>query len=268
MTFILTELSDLGIIMAADSSETVTDSNCEQFQECNKIIYFPELNIGISTWGDAIVENKGINDWLNEKIKEFKSDKNGSNLKNKYLEDVSNFIAEKLNIAFPKGESVLGLHITGFSRHNSEFRPGIFHVHNHNEKDKQEISNCLTPEHRNGQPKKFFAEKTKPILNIREALHLRNGIYKEFALFFPALQGVKQSFVNIIRSKYGSKIDLSKLDVLKIQAESVANWVRLMCNTFSEAGILPYVGKNVKVLLIQENKYRKFVLNEFSEEKW
>lgn len=270
MTFILTELSDFGIIMAADSSERSTKKIINhEFNECTKILYFPELNIGISTWGNAKISEININDWLTETIKDFK-EKNKDDLKNKCLERLSNFIAEKLNAVFPNGEKVLGLHIAGysFSRYDMENRPGIFHVHNHNESDTQEINNCSTPEHKTVEPKKFLAEKTKPILNRGDALHLRNGLYKEFAQFFPALHGVKQSFVNVIREKYGSRSDLSKLDLLKIQAESVANWVRLMCNTFSEAGILPHVGKNVKVLLIQENNHRKFVLNEFSEEYW
>ena len=37
MTFILTELSDFGIIMAADSSETRTDNREESFEEVDKI---------------------------------------------------------------------------------------------------------------------------------------------------------------------------------------------------------------------------------------
>src|SRR3989344_5171254 len=164
MTFILTELSDLGIIMAADSSETVTDSKGKQhFQECNKIICFPEFNIGISTWGDATVNNKGINKWLEDKITEFKRQKGEINFKNKFLEEVAEWIAKKLNEVFPNGESVMRLHITGYNiSKDNELRPGIFHVHNHNEEDIKEINRCLTPEHRNGSPKKFVAEKTMP----------------------------------------------------------------------------------------------------------
>lgn len=271
MTFILTELSDFGIIMAADSSETVTDKTGRRFQDCDKIIHFSDLNVGISTWGDAIVDNKNVNSWLEEKIKEFKQNKNnGNNLKNKYLKEVAEVIAENLNIAFPNGESVLGLHIAGFSysQCHGELRPGIFHVHNHDENNIKEIKRCLTPEHRNGQPKKFIAEKTKPILENGEVIHLRNGIYEEFALFFPALQGVKHTFINIIRSNHENMVNTNNLDFLKIEAESIANWVRLMCNTFNEAGLLPYVGKKVRVLALQKDNSRKFTLNEFSEKNW
>ena len=65
--------------------------------------------------------------------------------------------------------------------------------------------------------------------------------------------------------------DLKKdeeLDLIKIEAESIANWVRLMCNTFNESGLYPYVGKRVRVLAINEDNHRKFTLNEFSEEDW
>ncbi len=133
MTFILTELSDFGIIMAADSSETRNNNGEESFEEVDKIIYFPELNIGISTWGDALVAGKDINIWLKEIIKEFKQNKNVNDFKNKLLSDISEHIAEKLNEIFPNGEAVLGLHIAGYtySVELKEYRPGVFHVHNH-----------------------------------------------------------------------------------------------------------------------------------------
>ncbi len=63
-------------------------------------------------------------------------------------------------------------------------------------------------------------------------------------------------------------INNSNLDLVKIEAESIANWVRLMCNTFNEAGLFPYVGKRIRVLAIQEDSYRKFTLNEFIEGDW
>lgn len=270
MTFILTELSDFGIIMAADSSETRMQNGEESFEEVDKIIYFPDLNIGISTWGDAIVDNKDIDSWLKEAIGRFKQNKNDNNLKNKFLSDISKHIAEKLNEIFPNGEAVLGLHITGYtySVELKEYRPGVFHVHNHDERNIREIRRCLTPEHRNGEPKKFIAEKTKPILQKGEAIHIRNGIYEEFALFFPALQGLKETFRNTLMLSHEDMVNTNDLDLVKIEAESIANWVRLMCNTFNEAGLFPYVGKRIRVLAIQEDNHRKFTLNEFSEGDW
>lgn len=270
MTFILTELSDFGIIMAADSSETRVGNGEESFQEVNKIIYLPEFNIGISTWGNAIIENKDINAWLREKIDEFKETKNGKSITNKYLEEVSKFLERKLNEAFPKGDYVLGLHVAGYtySERHGECRPGVFHIHNHDIKNVREIRRCLTPEHREADPKKFVAEKTRPILEKNDSIHIRNGIYQEFALFFPALQGLKETFRNTIMLAHEDMINTGDLDLIKIEAESIANWVRLMCNTFNEAGLFPYVGKRVMVLAIQEENHRKFTLNEFSEENW
>ena len=270
MTFILTELSDFGIIMAADSSETRTDNGKESFEEVDKIIYFPELNIGISTWGYALVDNKDINTWLKEIIDEFKQNKNGDDFKNKFLNEISEQIAKKLNEEFPNGEAVLGLHIAGYtySTEFKEYRPGIFHVHNHDKNNIREIRRCLTPEHRAGEPTKFIAEKTKPILKKGEAIHLRNGIYEEFALFFPVLQGLKETFRNTIMLSHENMINTNDLDLIKIEAESIANWVRLMCNTFNDAGLFPYVGKRVRVLAIREDSHRKFTLNEFTEEDW
>ena len=49
MTFVLSEISRLGVIMGSDSSETRTDGASEDFVEVEKTLYFPTLNIGVST---------------------------------------------------------------------------------------------------------------------------------------------------------------------------------------------------------------------------
>lgn len=270
MTFILTELSDFGIIMAADSSETIGDKNGTNFKEVDKIIYFPDFNIGISTWGDAIIENKDINSWLKEKIEEFKRNNALQEpLKNKYLRQISEYLANKLRAVFPNGESILGLHVSGFtySEEEKDYRPGIFHVHNHNPENVREIRRCLTKEHKQGPPTLFVAEATKPMLEKGGAVHVRNGIYEEFALFFPALQGLKETFRNIVMISH-ENLKTDDMDLIKIEAESVANWVRLMCNTFTEAGLIPCIGKKIRVLALQADNYRKFTLDEFREEQW
>jgi hypothetical protein len=268
MTFILTELSDIGIIMAADSSETKEDERGQIFEEVDKIIYFPQFNIGISTWGYAIVEDMDINSWLKKEVEKFKNSIKEKDILNKYLMKLSDYLAFRLNEVLPEGKFV-GLHIAGytFSEEYEEYRPGIFHVHNHNKENIREIRRCMTEEHRT-DPTKIIAERTKPILKKGEAIHIRNGIYEEFALFFPAFQGLKISFIDTIRHFYEDLIDTSNTDILKVEAESIANWVRLMCNTFSEAGIPPYIGKKIRVLAIKNNDYRKFTLDEFKEEEW
>lgn len=268
MTFILTELSEFGITMAADSSETITNANGRRdFLEVDKIIYFKKLNIGISTWGDARIESIDINTWLENEINKFIDNiSSNSSLKNKYLKEVAEYLARRLNE--DSSNMVCGLHVAGYSYVDGKYKPGIFHVHNHDKANISEIKRCIVETHRNGvNPELFIAEPTKPILEDGNTVHVRNGIYEKFALFFPAYSGLQRTFVDTIQLSY-PQLRQENLDLVKIEAENIANWVRLMCNTFSEAGLAPFVGKKVRVLVILPNKYRKFTLNEFAEEEW
>lgn len=268
MTFILTELSEFGVIMAADSSETITspDGRCE-FLEVDKIIFFEKLNIGISTWGDAEVNKVNINTWLENEINKFIKDRpTTDSLKNKYLKELAEYLARRLNE--DTKDMVCGLHIGGYNYIDGKYKPGIFHVHNHDKANIPEIRRCIVETHRNGvNPDLFIAEPTKPVLEDGNAIHIRNGIYEKFALFFPAYSGLQRTFVDTIQLSY-PQLRQENLDLVKIEAENIANWVRLMCNTFSEAGLAPFVGKKVRVLVILPNKHRKFTLNEFVEEEW
>ena len=74
MTFVLSQIDKNGIIMASDSSETHTNkiTGFRKYVEVDKTLYFDEINVGISTWGDAEVGNQGINDWINQSVADFK----------------------------------------------------------------------------------------------------------------------------------------------------------------------------------------------------
>jgi hypothetical protein len=91
MTFILTEINHDGIIMAADSAETRTISGKEYVVEVDKTLYFPKINIGISTWGEAMIKNQGINEWFQETVNDFSPNSDIEGL----LPNISTYLAQK-----------------------------------------------------------------------------------------------------------------------------------------------------------------------------
>jgi len=272
MTFILTELNDYAIIMAADSSESYylqTENPC--FKKGTKIEYFSNLNIGISTWGHNQIEQIYINDWLKEKISEFEQTKEEIDKQNKYLRELSEYLAEKLNSANSGNQLRLGLHVAGYtySMGYGELRPGVFHVHNHNPKNVEEISKCNSPEHRTGDPTKFIAEKSKPILPKGGlAYHLRNGAYQEFSKYYPYFQKLQNELTYEIHTNYRHSIANNQIDLPKVFAKRIGSWVSLVSNTFSEAGLLPVVGKDIRILVLLRAGCRKFTLPDISAGEW
>jgi hypothetical protein len=100
--------------MASDSSETCDHPDGRQeFCEVDKTLYFPSVNMGISTWGHAQVGDQGINEWLEAAMSEFVKLRNSE----QSLEKIAAFLANKLDKAFGLDgnkkniEIHMGLHI-------------------------------------------------------------------------------------------------------------------------------------------------------------
>jgi hypothetical protein len=251
MTFVLSEISKLGVIMSSDSSETQENGTSEEFVEVEKTLYFPELNIGVSTWGDAEINGQDINSWLITKTREYCQSKIIQI--NYELAAFTTFIAQMLDRAFNlDGNPIihkhyLGIHLGGY---NDGQNPGLCHT-------------FIEPNN-----PRFEGQHTLPSLpaNI-PAYHLRNGIYEEFALFWPALSGIDLSFRSLIQINWKNEIRPHK-DPVAVRAEWLGNWVKLMCLSTKTAGLPEYIGKSVRVLAFDEKaKPRKFRIREIVEER-
>ena len=251
MTFVLSQINDDGILMASDSSETHIDSaGSMEFIEVDKTLYFKELNIGISTWGDAEVGDQGINEWLEYSMADFERQRKAYNV----LEEATHFLAKELDDAFGLDGSTLnsslhmGLHIAGYNSLPEHTAPGICHVFiepGFYRFDPQKTMLCLPP-HAPGY-------------------YLRNGMYEEFAIMWPALSGIDASFRSLIASHYKHELKPSK-DPVALQAEWLGNWVKQMCLIIKIAGLPEYIGKSVKILAFDhKGNIRWFNLPEMKE---
>ena len=251
MTFVLSQINKDGITMASDSSETCEyPDGRQEFCEVDKTLYFPSINAGISTWGSAQVGDQGINEWLEAAISEFVKSRSSV----QHLEKITKFLAGKLDKAFgidgnkQNKEIHMGLHIAGFNSASKNTLPGICHV-------------FIEPGFY-----KFAPQLTVLSLPNKETSYqLRNGMYEEFAIMWPALSGIDASFRTLIASRYKNDLRPSK-DPMALQAEWLGNWVKQMCLVIKTAGLPEYIGKTVKVLAFNsKGKPRWFYLNEISE---
>jgi hypothetical protein len=254
MTFLLSEITHTGIIMASDSSETRSTHGHDAFVEVEKTLYFAPLNVGISTWGRATVGSLGINEWLQTQVELFIT----LNKRDELLVELSTFLARQLDEAFHfdgstrNGSVRMGLHIAGYNASTSD-APGFCHVF---------VDRGYH---------KFDAQLTQLYLPTHvPALHLRNGMldeanFDEFSIMWPALSGMNLSFLNLMRNRYqhlSKPID----DPLRVQAEWIANWVRQLCLVVKMAGIPAHIGKTVRVLAFdRQGNARHFLLPELAE---
>lgn len=131
MTLILTELTQTGISMAADSAITRMQNGkiieIDQ-QGITKILRVPKIRAAISFWGmiGAVTKNKPFDQWLQGII-------NAENYND--LGSFADVLVDELNKScngkpLQDGEEV-GIHVAGYAPwEDNELRPFFYHIHN------------------------------------------------------------------------------------------------------------------------------------------
>jgi len=130
MTLVLTEITSVGIAMAADSAITkIKGGKILEIDEqgWKKLIRVPKINAGISYWGMiGAITKRQFDIWLQEKID------NGNYTD---LNSFADYLVDELNracknIPLQQGYDV-GIHIAGYSKWTDNVsRPTFFHIHN------------------------------------------------------------------------------------------------------------------------------------------
>jgi|GEM_PF-6532328 len=239
MTFLLSNTISNRVFMAADSAETATYADGSRaIREIEKTLYFPKLNVGISTWGSAKIGNIGINEWLRDSLIEY-HDANDS----LRLTRLTNFLASRLDAEFglPKrGHSLaeMGLHIGGFETGEVNCPPGLCHVFIGKDRDR------------------FEPELTHPSLKVGGFL-LFNGMYEPFSMMWHELKEVDDKYRAIVERSYPHLIKLDRDRWIDFHAEWLGGWVKQLCITFKVVGMPEYVGKAIRVLTFDNNGDRR-----------
>jgi len=130
MTLVLTEITKVGIAMAADSAITKIQGNKiieVDEQGWQKLLRIPKINAGISYWGMiGAVTRQQFDNWLQDKIA---SDQYND------LYSFANYLVSELNKACKnvplKDRHDVGIHLAGYSAWSDKvIRPTFLHIHN------------------------------------------------------------------------------------------------------------------------------------------
>lgn len=131
MTLIVSEVSEAGIVMTSDSAVSIMnryDNDSEVYRDATKLVYSASLNVGISCWGHASIDNgrTSIDTWVSRFLRTQEG-------KSHTLTTLATCFADRLNPLLEKEiphngswEHVrAGFHIAGYK---GEY-PALYHVH-------------------------------------------------------------------------------------------------------------------------------------------
>src|ERR1700710_1309500 len=128
MTLILTELTDHGIAMVADSMVTSTNMATGRSHTTPnaavKLQAVHHLSAGISCWGMGRINRIPTDEWLTNFITD--------NTDCATLRALATALANELNaVVGPSvaGESRMGFHLAGFENYDGISTPSFFHIH-------------------------------------------------------------------------------------------------------------------------------------------
>lgn len=215
MTLVLTELSDAGIAMAADSAITRLSQGriveVDQ-QGWRKLLRVPKINAAVSYWGSiGAVTQIQFDNWLQRVI-------DIENYDN--LETFAQRVANALNTAcqnrpLPNGNDT-GIHVAGYAQWSDGVRrPVFYHIHNGhgtfkiNElKDEQGRITSVAPEWQS-EPRKLFEVHQDfpfPDKSVEENISIlhngyitRNGAFFIYAVLWHHMQYALH-YINLIQN--------------------------------------------------------------------
>jgi len=138
MSLVLTELSEAGVAMAADSAISyIANGQIKRQVMWVKLLKVPRISAGVSYWGNiGRVTADRFDEWLESKIS--KGDYRD-------LRTFADWLAAELNIAtgqrLIQNNEAVGLHIAGITTwSDGKARPTFYHVHNGHLKAEVSIS--------------------------------------------------------------------------------------------------------------------------------
>ncbi len=271
MTLVITEVSKVGIAMAADSAITYGFDTQgrpieKQQKQWEKLIRVPAIKAAVSYWGVIGKVHRQFNLWLKRVVDDgWQSGSYGD------LGSFADYLADAMNKACGgkplSGDQYVGIHVAGYSKWpDGERRPVFYHVHNghlrveihaeHANVQGREIINAVHPK-LVADPRKLF-EKHQDFPRESETLEAnlksleggyitRNGHYFIYVVLARQIQQALD-FVNLIPnvsiprnpSSLGSRkgyIHLMLETMVRIYACS--NMGEIVCGEVSSLGIGP-----------------------------
>lgn len=195
ITLIITELSEYGIAMAADTAVTLFFSPtgkrryAKVYRGAVKLVPVPKLNAGVSYWGLAQVGGVHTDDWLKNLFRrnrgQYASLKDLATLLQAELRKV----VHSINLSkYPYG--TIGMHLAGFVDTPNGSLPAFYHIHNGPSQMFPSVN-----------PRVINANFDRPPQKYPHGMfyRTRNGDFRLYAVVFQALEtlfkGLGQQFV-------------------------------------------------------------------------
>lgn len=242
MTLVLTELSPLGIAMAADSAVTYTHTPTGRTwavsNQAQKLQVIPYLNAGISCWGMGTTGGTPTDQWLAAFIR--------THTTITTLQDFSSALATQLNTTVGSnsdGKERLGFHLAGFESLNGILLPSFFHIHDG-------PSTVLQSRGISVNPSQFNANHDMPPQLCQQTFArghpyiTRNGDYQLYANLFELLE----KFFEQLRMSFGIIVPNSQN--IADRAEYLVFQIRTISEIYRLSNLVPGIGRSISYLAI------------------
>jgi len=185
-TSTFTILCPQGIVMAADSAATernpLTNEITNIIPDFRKIYHISKTSFGISCWGQGIIQNKTIMEFLSEF-------ENSCVEKGDNIDQVAEKLSEQLRKAKPEVQNRMGLHLAGYHIKDDKAIPQLRHIFHERWHSKGDFTkeNCHEEAHLNGKRIPFKSYVPYPPLFNGD-----NAIANCLINFIPAMTDGKQ----------------------------------------------------------------------------
>lgn len=233
MTLIITELSQFGIAMAADSAVTFTEKLSPEktvhyvLSGARKLQVVPYLNAGVSMWGlgSIPIPNAEVSThiWLSDFIERHSAISS--------LDEFAGTLAQELQDSVGDKRQPLGFHLAGYVEVENKKLTTFYHVRNVDGTFKHYEHHEFIP----GQdvPPREFAKD--------EAYITRNGDYGPYAALAEAVQNALPK----IQAVAGLAVPYPSLQG-RIAYHSA--WVKFVSELYASSGLLRTIGGSVSAL--------------------
>ncbi len=257
MTLILTEVSNFGIAMAADSAVTIPVINAHGDRQyrvlmgVNKLQVIEKLNAGIAIWGlaELTIEHDqkiDIDVWLRDFIQSERTNYNSlSDFATLLQNRIRNYVDPIDAVQRPLGN--IGFHLAGFVEYEGHQTPTFYHIHNGRSQALEARGTHIDPTIINANHD-LPPNLTQQVFAQGQAYLTRNGDFTIYAALFNHIGQFLQGL-----SQYGG-LTIPQSRNLKERAE----WLRFQIKTMSELYRLsnlhlPTIGGKIDTLLITPN---------------
>lgn len=251
MTLILTEITQLGIAMAADSAVTSTVPLAENrsitrvLTGVQKLQRIPRINAGISCWGQGNIGSLPTDVWLNDFIRSQESQYNS-------LEEFAQLLERKLRREIPPlldpsdielRLGTAGFHLAGISEYNGRNYPDFWHIHNGRSERLEERDIEINPYIINANhdiPPEVMASLPQNALQLT-----RNGDIQIYAQIFDVLN----LFFRNVEENFGVALGLTR-PILSDRCNWLKFQIEFISNLYNYSNVLPSIGGNISILWI------------------